>query len=149
MSISRTPFERLYIGDISAVERVATGNPLHIPTVVSVCADSIKSKSSEINYLQIPILDAQPLPFEAVEDVMSAISHYIVAGPVVIQCAAGMSRSPVMAAIYLDLVGYRSFDSALDELARLRPIDPAPVIVRSAREYLKKRVQEVKSGVHS
>ena len=54
-----------------------------------------------------------------------------------------------MAALYFDLAGYRSFDVGLDELARLRPIDPAPAIVRSAREYLKKRVQEVKRGAHS
>jgi hypothetical protein len=47
-----------------------------------------------------------------------------------------------MAALYFDLVGYRSFGVALEELARLRPIDPSPVIVRSAREYLRMRVQE-------
>jgi protein-tyrosine phosphatase len=76
-----------------------------------------------------------------VDGVMRGIARNILAGRVLLHCAAGLSRSPVMAAIYFDLVGFRSFDAALDEVARLRPIDPSPVIVRSAKEYLKMLVQ--------
>ncbi len=109
---------------------------------MSVCAEKIQSRSPDITYVQIPMLDAQSLPFDVVDDVMRAIARNTLAGPVLIHCAAGLSRSPVMAALHFDLVGYRKFDPALDELARLRPIDPSPVIVRSAKEYLKMRVKE-------
>ena len=88
------------------------------------------------------MLDAQPLQFEMVDEVMQTIARNVIAGGVLIHCAAGLSRSPVMVALYFDLVGFRSFDAALDELARVRPIDPSPVIVRSAKEYLRMRVQE-------
>ena len=149
MIVTPTSFERLFVSDFRAAERLAKKNPLGIRTVLSVCTERIHLRSREIIYLQIPVQDAQPLPFEDVDRVIDAIARTIVAGQVLIHCVAGLSRSPVMAALYFDLVGYRSFDVGLDELARLRPIDPAPVIVRSAREYLKKRVQEVKSGAHS
>jgi len=140
--ITQTAFERLFVGGLRAAERLAKGNPLGIRTVVSVCSERIQSRSSEIAYVRLPMLDSHPLLFEVVDRVMRTIAQNIVAGRVLIHCAGGLSRSPVMAAIYFDLVGYRSFDSALDELARVRPIDPSPVIVRSAREYLRMRVQE-------
>lgn len=142
MTITQTPFERLFLGDLRASERLAKGNPLGIRTVVSVCSEKIHARSNEIKYVDLPILDAQPLPFGVVDEVVRAIARNIPAGRVLIHCAAGLSRSPVMAAIYFDLVGYRSFDIALEELARLRPIDASPVIVRSAKEYLKLRIQE-------
>jgi protein-tyrosine phosphatase len=140
--ITPTPFERLFVGSLQAAEGLAEANPLGIRTIVCVCAEKVQSKSPKITYVHLPVLDAQPLPFEAVDGVMRAIARNIVSGRVLIHCGAGFSRSPVMAALYLDLVGYRSFDAALDEVARLRPIDPSPVIVRSAKEYLKMRVQE-------
>ncbi len=89
------------------------------------------------------MLDAQPLHFEMVDEVMQAIARNIIAGGVLIHCVAGLSRSPVMIALYFDLVGFRNFDEALNEVARLRAIDPSPVIVRSAKQYLRMRVQEV------
>lgn len=140
MVITQTPFERLLIGDLRAAERLAEANPLGIRTVVSVCTEMIQSRSPEITCVQLPLLDAQPLPFDVVDEVMCAIARNIVAGRVLIHCAGGLSRSPVLAAIYFDLVGFRSFDAGLEVLARSHPIDPSPVIVRSAREYLKKRV---------
>lgn len=142
VTITQTPFERLLLGDLPAAERLAKGNPLGVRGVVSLCTEKIQSRSPEITYVQIPMLDARPLPFDVVDEVMRGIARNILAGCVLIHCAAGLSRSPVMAAIYFDLVGYRSFDSALEELGRLRPIDPSPVIVKSAKEYLKMRVQE-------
>ena len=142
MIITPTPFERLLFGDLRAAERLTEGNLLGIRTVVSLCTEKIRSRSPRITYVHLPVLDGQPLPFDVVDEVMRAIARNIVAGRVLIHCAAGLSRSPVMVALYFDLVGYRSFDAALNELARLRPIDCSPVIVRSAKEYLRMRVQE-------
>lgn len=130
------------MSDFRAAERLAEANPLGIRTIVSVCAEKVQSKSPKITYVHLPMLDARPLPFDVVDEVMRGIARNILAGCVLIHCAAGLSRSPLMADIYFDLVGYRSFNSALEELGRLRPIDPSPVIVKSAKEYLKMRVQK-------
>lgn len=140
--ITATAFERLFVADLRAAERLAIENPLRIRTVVSVCTERIQARNKEILYVQVPVLDAQPLPLEVVDEVMRTIARNISAGRVLIHCGAGLSRSPVVAALYFDLVGYRNFDSALDELSRLRAIDPSPILVRSAREYLRMRVQE-------
>jgi protein-tyrosine phosphatase len=147
--ITRTPFERLLLGDLRAAERLAEANPLGIRTIVSVCSEKIQSRCRDITYIQLPMLDAQPLQFEMVDEVMHTIARNIIAGGVLIHCAAGLSRSPVMVALYFDLVGFRNFDEALDEVARLRTVDPSPVIVRSAKQYLKERVQEVRDGIDS
>jgi protein-tyrosine phosphatase len=140
--ITPTSFERLFVGSFQAAAGLAEANPLGMRSVVSVCTEEIQSRSPKITYVHLPVLDAQFLPFDVVDEVMRTIARNIRAGPVLIHCAAGLSRSPVMAALYFDLVGYRSFDAALDELARLRPTDPSPVIVRSAKEYLRMRVRE-------
>lgn len=142
MTITATPFERLFLGSLRAAERLAKANLLEMRSVVSVCIEGVQSRSPKITYVHLPVLDAQFLPFGVVDEVMRAIARNMRAGPVLIHCAAGLSRSPVMAALYFDLAGYRSFDAALDELARLRPIDPSPIIVRSAKEYLKMRYKE-------
>ena len=140
--ITQTPFERLFIGGLRAAGQLEETNLLGIRTVLTVCAENVRPKNKEIRYVQVPVLDAQPLPFDVIDEVMRGIARNILAGRVLIHCAAGLSRSPVMAAIHFDLVGYRSFDLALEVLGRLRPIDPSPVIVRSAKEYLKMRVPE-------
>ena len=147
--ITQTSFERLFIGGLRAAERLAETNLLGIRTVLTVCAEKVRPRNKEILYVQVSVLDAQPLPFGVVDEVMRAIARNIRVGPLLIHCAAGLSRSPVLVALYFDLVGYRRFDSALEELRRLRPIDPSPVIVKSAKEYLKMRVQEVRSGTNS
>jgi protein-tyrosine phosphatase len=142
VTITATPFERLFLGSLRAAELLTKSNLLEMRSVVSVCTEEVQSRSPKITYVHLQVLDAEFLPFDVVDEVMRAIARSIRAGPVLIHCAAGLSRSPVMAALYFDLVGYRSFGVALEELARLRPIDPSPVIVRSAREYLRMRVQE-------
>jgi hypothetical protein len=135
--ITQTPFERLLLGDLRAAERLAGANPFGIRSVVNVCTEEVHSRSAKITYVHLPVLDAQFLPFGVVDDVMRAIARNNSGWSRVASLCAGLSRSPVMAALYFDLVGYRSFDAALNELARLRPINPSPVIVRSAKEYLK------------
>jgi protein-tyrosine phosphatase len=142
VTITPTPFERLFLGSLRAAERLAEANPLGIRTIVSVCAEKIQSRCPDITYVQLPMLDAQPLRFEMVDEVMQTIARNIIAGRVLIHCAAGLSRSPVMVALYCDLVGFKNFDEALSEVARLRAIDPSPMIVRSAKQYLRMRVQE-------
>jgi hypothetical protein len=44
-----------------------------------------------------------------------------------------------MAAMWMDIVGYRNFDEALKEIARLRSVtDPSPALMKSVKEYLQR-----------
>jgi protein-tyrosine phosphatase len=68
---------------------------------------------------------------------MTAIGQLIRAGNVLVHCAAGSSRSPVVVALYMDAVGYKNFDDALSELRELRPVvSPSKLVIESAKTYL-------------
>lgn len=137
---TRTAFERLFVGDIRAAGQLAKVNPVRIRTVVSVCEEKIEVRGEGIAYLQISIRDTHPVPFEKIDQVINAIARNIPAGPVLIRCAGGMSRSPVMTAVYFDLGRWRTFDELLRQLSAVRTVvDPSPILMRSAREYLRIR----------
>ena len=118
-------------------ERLASDNPMGIATVVSVCPEEISCKARGIAYVNIPIVDAQPILTERFEEIMATIAEHIRFGTVLLMCAAGMSRSPIMAAAWLHRCGYVNFEGALQEIARVRPIiDPSPVLLKSVKEAL-------------
>ena len=50
-----------------AAEQLAKVNPLGIRTVVSVCEEKIEVRGEGIAYVQIPIRDAHPVPFETID----------------------------------------------------------------------------------
>ncbi len=58
-------------------------------------------------------------------------------GRVLLHCAGGLSRAPVIAAAWMHRCGYAEFDKALAEIAKLRDIDPSPALLRSAKELLR------------
>jgi protein-tyrosine phosphatase len=131
-------WERLYIGDAKSAERLAGDNPLDINAVISFCPEPIPSRNPRINYVQIPMPDGSVEP-EILDSIVNAIAIQIRKGKLLLHCSAGFSRSPCMAALWLDTVGYQSFDAALREIVRLRPVaDPSPGLVDSVREYLRR-----------
>ena len=68
---------------------------------------------------------------------IGALSQLIRTGRVLVHCEAGSSRSPVVAALYLHVVGYKDFDEALAEIKGLRPVvSPSKSIIHSAKTYL-------------
>jgi hypothetical protein len=130
-------WERLCIGSMKDAERLASDNPMGITTVVSLCPEEVSCKARGIGYVRIPIADAQPILTERFEEIMATIAEHIRCGPVLLLCAAGMSRSPIMAAAWLHRCGYVNFEGALQEIARVRPIiDPSPVLLKSVKEAL-------------
>jgi len=130
-------WQRLNVGSLDDAKRLATANPSGIKTVVTFCHGEVLPQAQGIEYLYIPIADCVPIPVKRFEEIMKAITENIRKGGVLLHCAAGMSRAPVLCAAFMNRCGYSSFDSALAELERLRPtIDPAPILLRSIKELL-------------
>jgi protein-tyrosine phosphatase len=71
------------------------------------------------------------------EQVITTISQLIRGGKVLVHCAAGSSRSPVVVALYMDVVGHENFDDALSRLRDLRSVVvPSKLVIESAKAYL-------------
>ena len=129
----------LYIGSLKDAEQLASTNPMEIAAVLSLCPEEIERKSRNIDYLQVPIPDSQPISMRQLEEIMESIEHGLHRGNLLIHCAAGFSRSPIMAAAWMDRCGYLNFEDAVQEIARLRPtIDPSPVLFASVKERLRR-----------
>jgi protein-tyrosine phosphatase len=130
-------WDRLNVGSLKDAEQLASANPMGITTVVSLCPEEVLHRADNISYVSIPIADACPISARQFEAVMAAIAAHIRKGTVLLSCAAGMSRSPILAAAWLDRYGYLNFEAALQEIADLRPtIDPSPVLLKSVKENL-------------
>lgn len=130
-------WERLYIGSLKDAERLNADNPASITTVVSLCPEEPLSKAQGITYLKISIADAQPIPPAQFEEITKTITEQVRRGAVLLVCAAGMSRSPIMAAAWMHRSGNLDFEAAMQNIGGLRPmIDPSPILLRSVRESL-------------
>jgi atypical dual specificity phosphatase len=138
-------WECLYIGGLKDAERLNADNPASITTVLSLCPELLPTAEG-ITYVRIPIADAQPIPPAKLEKIMKALAEQIRRGVVLLVCAAGMSRSPIMAAAWLHCSRNLDFDAAMRHIAVLRPtIDPSPILLGSMRGNLSRwgRSQEV------
>jgi dual specificity phosphatase 12 len=131
-------WERLHIGGLTDGEELAAGNPSGITTVISLCELPVETKSPGINYLHLPIADDEPVPIGKFDRILDAVAENIRWGTVLVHCASGISRAPSFASAYMDAVGYKNIDAALDEIRKVRPfIQPSTVLVESLKEHLK------------
>ncbi len=127
----------VFVGSLTDAEELASANPKKIVGVLSLCSEEIERKTQSISYVRVPILDAHPISARQFEQIMAAIEEGLQRGNLLIHCAAGYSRSPILAAAWLHRCGYRDFHAALQEIGRLRPtIDPSPVLIKSIKEEL-------------
>jgi protein-tyrosine phosphatase len=130
-------WERLFIGGLTDAQRLARGNPNGIDTVISLCEQCITAKRHGVNYIHIPIEDESPLPAGQFDFIMDAISENIRWGKVLLHCGVGISRAPSLAAAYMDAVGYKNFDAAIEEIRAARPIiNPSKILFESIRRHL-------------
>jgi protein-tyrosine phosphatase len=130
-------WDRLYLGSLKDAEHLAAANTTAITAVLSLCSEEIMRRSRTIDYMHIPIADAQPISARQFEEIMAAIERGLQRGNLLIHCAAGFSRSPIVAAAWMHRCGYLNFEAALQEIADLRPsIDPSPVLLKSVKENL-------------
>jgi protein-tyrosine phosphatase len=127
----------LFLGGIKDAERLATANPDGITAVISLCAEEVVPRGRDIEYVRIPVDDSRAVSLQRFEAAMAAIAKHIRNGRVLLHCIGGMSRSPIFAAAWMHRVGYLHIESALLEIAELRPlIDPSPVLLQSVTEHL-------------
>jgi hypothetical protein len=134
-------FERLFVSDAHDADLLAASNPLGITTVVNVSTEASRSEQDGIKYVHFPLDETDRVPPRKLEQVITAISQLIRGGKVLVHCAAGSSRSPVVVALYLHVVGYKNFDDALSQLRELRSgVIPSKLVIQSAKTYLKEMI---------
>ncbi len=129
-------WERLWLGSLKDAESLATSNPLRITTVLTLCPELLQKKTVDITYIQIPVHDGRALPSKQFEAIMSAVWGGVRRGRILVHCAAGYSRSPILTASWMHSVGYKNIDAALSDIGRLRSIDPSPILLKSVKEML-------------
>jgi protein-tyrosine phosphatase len=109
---------------------------MQIAAILSLCPEEIVRRIKTIHYMRVPVVDSQPISKQQFEEVMSAIEQGLQRGNLLIHCVAGFSRSPIVAAAWMNRYGYASIDESLAEIAKLRDIDPSPVLLKSVKENL-------------
>ncbi len=130
-------WERLYIGGIADAEELAAGNPYRITTVVSLSEIPVETKRRDINYLHLAVEGDEAVSIHQFYGIMDAIRKNIRWGTVLLHCGVGISRAPSLAAAYMDAVGYKHIDAAIEEIRQMRPsIEPSKILLKSVKEYL-------------
>jgi predicted protein tyrosine phosphatase len=129
---------RLYLGSMFDAQRLAKANPLGLTHVVSLSQNTPIITNPEITYAHFPVEDEIAIPPARFNAIMDAISNNIRRGRLLVHCGSGISRAPIMAAAYLQRVGYKEFDAALQDIAVLRGfISPSAILLASVREHLR------------
>jgi atypical dual specificity phosphatase len=129
-------WERIYLGDIQDAEKLARSNPQRITTVISLCQQPVQ-RAAKITYIRIPVADARPLSAQKFEDIMFALGIGVRRGNVLVHCFAGMNRSPIVIAAWLDRCGYAGIDKALSQIGELRDLAPSRTLLASVKDLLK------------
>lgn len=131
-------WQRLFLGSLYDAELLGRANPLGISAVISLSETGPCNRCPGITYTHFPVEDAQAIPVGQFDAIMHAVAENIRRGKVLVHCGSGISRAPVMTAAYLYIVGYKSLDAALVEIAGLRPIiAPSAILLASVRGHLR------------
>jgi protein-tyrosine phosphatase len=131
-------WERLWVGGLTDAERLVKGNPNGIDTVISLSELAVRSKRDDVTYVHIPIGDDLPVPIRQFYSIMDSIRKNIRWGTVLLHCGVGISRAPSFAAAYMDAVGYKHIDAAIEDIRQMRPIiAPSTILLNRIKEHLR------------
>ncbi len=89
-----------------------------------------------VNYLHFPLHDSRPVSAGRFDGIIDALWENIRWGRVLIHTLAGASRSPIMAAAWMHVVGCKDIDAALADIGRLRTLELSPILLESLKEEL-------------
>jgi protein-tyrosine phosphatase len=106
-------WQRLSVGSLEDAKLLVSSNSSGIKTAVSLCSGEVVPRDDRIEYVQIPIADSQPICQKQFDDIMATIAVSVRRGAVLVHCASGISRSPVVCAAWMQRCGYASIDAAL------------------------------------
>jgi predicted protein tyrosine phosphatase len=130
-------WERLFLGGRNDAENIFRSNPFKITTVVSLCEEQVLRHTSGVNYIHLPIADDKRIEVGQFDAIIDALGENIRWGTVLLHCGSGVSRAPVLAAAWMQVVGYKNIDGALEEIASLRPIiTPSGILLSSVKRHL-------------
>jgi protein-tyrosine phosphatase len=128
-------FDKLFLGDLADATDPQLGE--RIDRAIAVCNEyELKHKCADS--WQVGFHDGLAVDNKIIHRAVSLIHDGIRAGQrVLIHCAAGISRSPMITACYLVKAGhFQNFDAALNYIATRRSkISPAGAIYRSGKSY--------------
>lgn len=132
-------WERLFVGSLEDSAHLIKTNPHRITTVISLCDAAPRQTARGVNYLHFPISDTRPIAVGTFDRIMDAIAENIRwQSNVLVHCMGGQIRSPLIAASYMDICGYKNIDEALVEVSALRPIMPvSAVLLNSIKKHLR------------
>jgi protein-tyrosine phosphatase len=132
-------WERLYLGSLNDATQLAAENPFGITAVVSLCSHSVSRKAKGVSYTRIVVAESSPISARQFDAVMTAIAQSVRHGKLLIHCAGGVNRSPIMAAAWLRRCGCLNLVEALLAIRERRPmINPSPVLLRSVEAHLRR-----------
>jgi protein-tyrosine phosphatase len=132
-------WERLYLGSLNDAAQLAGENPFGITAVVSLCSHKVPREAKGVSYARIVIAESSPISARQFDAVMAAIAQGVRHGKLLIHCAGGVNRSPIMAAAWLHRCGCLNLVEALLAIKERRPIiDPSPVLLRSVVAHLRR-----------
>ena len=117
--------------------------------IVDLCGSAVDDHAVQMNYLPFadrvvsaPFLDAEPIPEGHLDEVLPRIVAARGRGPVLVHCAAGLSRSASVAYVVLRSEDHLTHDEALRRVAvpGIYPHYPHPTVLRSARAWLRENL---------
>jgi protein-tyrosine phosphatase len=138
-------YDRLYVGGYVQASRLNTENPLGITTVLDVSTSASWERSvpyveaENIDYCHIPFPDGEDIPEKEFWECLNFLEDRYDKGCIIlVHCAAGISRSVVLAASFMHFMKIMDFLDALEWIKKRRKIaNPHVKILTSAKKILK------------
>jgi protein-tyrosine phosphatase len=133
--------EGLYLGDAKDAADLVNQNPEGIAAILD-CRLKLEQDyplPPGIIYKRLGAEDAQPIPEALFRTALDFIKEHL-DGPILVHCAAGASRSPVIAGTFLVRSGQApDILTALSRIQSIRPVvRPDATVLASAIGFLRK-----------
>ena len=129
---------RIFVGGHAAASELAKDNPHKITAVLTVDHHPANPQNPDIIYMHVPFEDGYAIPREAFTKCLGWLKAMYEEGhTILINCAAGISRSVTITSSFMHFMAMADFDEALHRIKQRRPIaNPAPAVLLSAKKML-------------